>query len=106
MAKKEIEECISYGMPAFRVNGQIVCGFASLKNHCSYYPWSGSTLTTLKTDVAKYDQTPGTLRFAPNKYLPASLVKKLIKTLLKEIATKASEKDVKLDTTSFANIFI
>jgi uncharacterized protein YdhG (YjbR/CyaY superfamily) len=41
------QECISYGMPAFRVEGKVVAGFAAFKNHLSYLPHSGSVLLAL-----------------------------------------------------------
>lgn len=91
-ALPESEECISYGLPAFRVNGQVIAGFASAKNHCSYYPFSGSTLTTLSADVSKYVTTKGSLHFAIDRCIPATLVKKLVKTRLREEKTKVASK--------------
>ena len=86
------DECITYGFPTFKVDGRSIAGFASYKNHCSYFPMSGSTLSTLKNDVAKYETTRGALRFAVDKPLPLSLVKKLIKIRLREEASKVSKK--------------
>lgn len=86
------DECITYGVPTFKVDGRSIAGFASYKNHCSYFPMSGSTLTTLKDDVAKYETTKGALRFAIDKPLPISLVKKLVKTRSQEEAAKLSNK--------------
>ena len=43
-ALPDVEECISYGMPAFKVDGKTVAGFAAFKNHLSYLPHSGSVL--------------------------------------------------------------
>ena len=42
------EECISYGMPAFRLNGKLIAGFKAAANHCSFHPMSGDTVATLK----------------------------------------------------------
>jgi uncharacterized protein YdhG (YjbR/CyaY superfamily) len=78
------EECISYRLPAFRVDGRVVAGFAATAKGCSYYPFSGSTLRTLAADLAGYKQTAGALHFDPTKGLPATLVRKLIKTRLAE----------------------
>jgi uncharacterized protein YdhG (YjbR/CyaY superfamily) len=50
----EAEECISYSMPAFRLGGRIVAGFAATTEGCSYYPFSGSTLHTLAGEVGGY----------------------------------------------------
>ena len=41
------EECISYGMPAFRLNGKLIAGFRTAANHCSFHPMSGDTVATL-----------------------------------------------------------
>jgi uncharacterized protein YdhG (YjbR/CyaY superfamily) len=75
----EAEECISYRMPAFRVNGVVIAGFRATAKGCSYYPFSGSTLSSLARDVARYDQTKGSLHFSSDKPLPIALVRKLIK---------------------------
>jgi uncharacterized protein YdhG (YjbR/CyaY superfamily) len=45
------EECISYGMPAFRLNGKLIDGFKAAANHCSFHPMSGDTVATLKADL-------------------------------------------------------
>src|SRR5262245_34226518 len=61
----DAEECISYGMPAFRHRGGVVAGFQATKNGCSYYPFSGSTLATVARFVASYEQTRSALHFSP-----------------------------------------
>jgi len=78
------EECISYGLPAFRLDGKVVAGFAATAKGCSYYPFSGSTLATLADELAGYKMTPGALHFAPGKPLPRALVRKLVKTRIAE----------------------
>ncbi len=78
------EECISYQIPAFRLDGIVIAGFLATAKGCSYFPFSGMTLTTLARDVAGYEQTKGSLHFDPKKPLPASLVRKLIKTRIAE----------------------
>ncbi len=79
------EQCISYGMPAFKVQGKTVAGFAAFKNHLSYLPHSGSVLATLPDDVAPYETSKGSLKFAINDPLPNRLVKKLIHTRMEEL---------------------
>jgi uncharacterized protein YdhG (YjbR/CyaY superfamily) len=79
------EQCISYGMPAFKVQGKTVAGFAAFKNHLSYLPHSGSVLATLTDDVASYETSKGSLKFAINNPLPKRLVKKLIHTRMEEL---------------------
>jgi uncharacterized protein YdhG (YjbR/CyaY superfamily) len=80
------EECISYGMPAFRLDGRVVAGFQATAKGCSYYPFSGSTLRTLSGDLRGYDKTKSALHFHPEKPLPATLVRKLIKARIAETA--------------------
>src|ERR1700676_38298 len=79
------EECISYRMPAFRLDGTVVAGFSATAKGCSYFPFSGSTLRTLARDVRGYDQTKSSLHFTPEKPLPATLVRKLIAARIAEI---------------------
>ena len=80
----DAEECISYGMPAFRVKGEVVVGFAAFKNHLSYLPHSGSVFSQLLDDLAGYEWTPGSLHFPIDKPLPKALVKKLIAVRLRQ----------------------
>ena len=58
------EQGLSYGMPAFKVRGKTVAGFAAFKDHLSYLPHSGSVLTEVGPDVAGYETSKGSLKFA------------------------------------------
>jgi uncharacterized protein YdhG (YjbR/CyaY superfamily) len=79
------DQCLSYGMPAFKVKGKTVAGFAAFKNHLSYMPHSGSVLATLRDDTAAYETSKGTLKFGIDKPLPKRLVKKLVSARLREL---------------------
>ena len=79
------EQCISYAMPAFKVQGKTIAGFAAFKNHLSYLPHSGSVLAALQPDLAGYEHTKGSLHFPIDQPLPPSLVTKLITTRLAEL---------------------
>jgi uncharacterized protein YdhG (YjbR/CyaY superfamily) len=81
----DAEECISYGMPAYRWEGKVFAGFAAFKTHLSYLPHSGSVLEKLSDDLAGYRSTKGSLHFPIDKPLPKSLVQKLIDTRLNEV---------------------
>ena len=81
----EAEQCISYGVPAFKVAGKTVAGFAAFKHHLSYLPHSGSVLSTLADDVTGYGTSKGALRFAIDKPLPKHLVKKLVTARMREL---------------------
>ncbi|MGB9111532.1 MAG: DUF1801 domain-containing protein [Acidimicrobiales bacterium] len=74
----EAEQGISYGVPAFRVRGKVVAGFAAFKNHLSYLPHSGSVFPELREDLASYTTSLGALRFGVDTPLPRPLVEKLI----------------------------
>jgi len=78
------EECISYGMPAFRLHGKLIAGFKAAATHCSFHPMSGETVATLKADLTAYDTSRGTIRFSSAAGLPAALVRKLVKTRIAE----------------------
>jgi uncharacterized protein YdhG (YjbR/CyaY superfamily) len=84
-AAPKVEECISYGMPAFRLNGKLIAGFRATAKHCSYHPMSGDTVATLRTELAGYDTSRGTVRFVPRAALPAALVRRLVKTRIAEL---------------------
>ena len=79
------EECISYGIPAFRLDGTVVAGFSATAKGCSYFPFSGSTFRTLASELRAFDKTKGSLHFQPEKPLTATLVRKLIKARIAEI---------------------
>jgi uncharacterized protein YdhG (YjbR/CyaY superfamily) len=74
----EAEQCVSYGVPAFRVEGTVVAGFAAFKNHLSYLPHSGSVFPELREELARYKTSTGALQFSIDRSLPTSLVRKLI----------------------------
>ncbi len=80
------EECISYSLPAFRLDGKLLVGFGASSNHCSMYPMSGTTVKTLKKDLEGYATTKGTIRFHPDHPLPPALVRKVVKTRIAENA--------------------
>lgn len=82
------EECISYGMPAFKVRGKTVAGFAAFKNHLSYLPHSGSVLPALAADIADYDGTKGSLHFTVDQPLPNDLVTKLVTARLQQLGLR------------------
>ena len=84
-AAPDAEECISYQLPAFRLNGLLVA-FGASANHCALYPMSSETIAAHKKDLAGYDTSTGTIRFQPDAPLPAALVKKLVKARIAENA--------------------
>ena len=85
-AVPEAEEGISYGMPAFRVDGKVVAGFAAFKNHLAYLPHSGSVLAELADELVGYECTSGSLHFAIDEPLPDDLVGRLVEAKLAQLA--------------------
>jgi uncharacterized protein YdhG (YjbR/CyaY superfamily) len=78
----EAEQAMSYRLPAFRVRGKIVAGFAAFTDHLSYLPFSGSVLPQLADELEGYTMTKSSLHFPVDQTLPKPLVEKLIATRL------------------------
>ena len=79
------EECISYGIPGYRLGSKLLVSFGAGKNHCAFYP-GAHPIRTHKKELTRYDLSTGTIRFSPDEPLPAGLVKKLVKTRIAEHA--------------------
>lgn len=79
------EECLSYGVPAFRRDGKLVAGFAAYGNHLSYLPHSGSVLGSLVEETAHYETSKGALKFPVDAELPRVIVEALVEARLAEI---------------------
>lgn len=77
-AAPKAEECISYGICAFRQNGMLV-GFGAAEKHCSFFLMDGTTVEAHKAELKGYDTSKGTIRFTPDDPLPATLIRKLVK---------------------------
>ena len=82
------KETISYGMPAFEIDGKVVAGFDGFKKHCAYLPHSGSVLEELDGFPEWCDVSKGTLKFPIGKKLPKTLVRNLISVRRKQIIEK------------------
>jgi uncharacterized protein YdhG (YjbR/CyaY superfamily) len=83
-AAPKAEECVAYGLPAFRLNGKILVAFRVAANHCAFHPMSGATVAAHRAELAGYDTSPGTIRFQPTAPLPARLIRKLVKARIAE----------------------
>jgi uncharacterized protein YdhG (YjbR/CyaY superfamily) len=80
----DAEQCISYGMPGFKIDGKTIAGFAAFKNHLSYLPHSGSVFPELVDQLAGYQKSTGSLRFPVDQPLAPELVGKLIAVRLRQ----------------------
>jgi uncharacterized protein YdhG (YjbR/CyaY superfamily) len=80
------EECISYQLPAFRLDGRMVVWFGAAANHCAFYP--GTVVEAHRGELKNFDFSKGTIRFQPDNPLPATLVRKLVKARIEKNAAK------------------
>ena len=82
-AAPKAEECISYGIPGFRLNRKLLVSFGAAARHCAFYP--GSTLRSFVKETKDYDTSgKGTIRFPADKPLPSALVRKIVKARIAE----------------------
>jgi uncharacterized protein YdhG (YjbR/CyaY superfamily) len=78
------EECISYGLPAFRLAGKLLVAFGASSNHCSFFPMSGTIVEAHKGLLKNYETSKGTVRFTPGKPLSAAIVRTLVRARIAE----------------------
>jgi uncharacterized protein YdhG (YjbR/CyaY superfamily) len=83
----EAEEAISYGMPTFKLNGNLV-HFAAWKNHVGFYPGGSSAIEAFKKELSPFKQSKGTVQFPIDKPIPFDLVKKIVKFRVKQNESK------------------
>lgn len=83
-AAPRAEECISYQLPAFRLDGKVLMWFGAGAKHCALYP--GTVLKGFEGELEDYETSKGTIRFQPDHPLPATLVRKLVKARAARIA--------------------
>ena len=76
------EEAISYGVPTFKLNGNLV-HFAAFKNHIGFYP-TPSAIIAFKKELSLYKQAKGSVQFPMDKEIPFGLVKKIVKYRVKQ----------------------
>lgn len=79
----EAEQAMSYGVPAFKVGGKPVAGYAHAKRHCSYFPHSGTVIAQVEPELLEgYDWSKGTLRFPVDRMPDEALVRRLVEIRL------------------------
>ena len=87
-AAPKAEECISYDMPGFRLDGRLLVSFAAAAKHCAFYP-GAAPVAGHKEELEAYGTSRGTIRFPPDSPLPATLVRKLVKARIAERSASA-----------------
>lgn len=90
-AAPEAEESISYGMPAYKLNGKPLVYFGGYKGHIGFYP-TPSPLVEFKKELAVYKSSKGAVQFPHNQPLPLDLVTQMVKWRVAENLEKAKEK--------------
>ncbi len=83
-AVPKAEECISYGLAAFKLDGKPLVAFGASAHHCAFFPMNSTTVKEFKDELKDYDTSKGTIRFQANKPLPVALVRKLVKARIAE----------------------
>ena len=83
------EEVVSYGMPAFKVDGNVVAGLLHARNHVGYYPFSGSVLKLFPKELKNYSTTKSAIHVPVDKPLSKTLITKLIKARMSQLPVKS-----------------
>jgi uncharacterized protein YdhG (YjbR/CyaY superfamily) len=89
-AAPEAEEAISYQMPTFRLNGNLV-HFAGYKNHIGFYP-TPSGIEAFKKDLSTYKGAKGSVQFPIDQPVPLDLITRIVKFRVSENSKKAKAK--------------
>lgn len=82
------EECITYGIGAFRLDGKTLVGIGAGANHCSLYPMNGHTVEALKDELKGFETSKGAIRFRLDRPIPADLVRKIVQIRIAENAAR------------------
>jgi len=77
-------EGLAWGMPSFRLRVWLVC-YAAFKDHCSFFPMSAEVIRRHAGLLKGFRTTKGTIHFTPEKSLPATLVKRLVRARIAEV---------------------
>lgn len=78
------EECITYGVPAFRLDGKVLVGFGATARACVFYPMSGSTIAAHRQQLAGFKTTKGSVHFPPEAPIKPALIKVLTRARIAE----------------------
>jgi len=89
-AAPDAEEAISYQIPTFKLNGNLV-HFAAFKNHIGFYP-APSGQKAFEKDLSVYKSGKGSVQFPIDKPMPLSLIKKIVKYRVNENSTRIKKK--------------
>jgi len=79
VAVPEAEECISYGIPAFCLDGRPLVSYGASKKHCSFYPMDPEVLKEHLGKLSDFETSKGTIRFQPSEPLPVAVVESILR---------------------------
>jgi uncharacterized protein YdhG (YjbR/CyaY superfamily) len=85
------EETISYGMPAYKLNGVLVY-FGGFKNHCSFFPAGSSLIKQFSSELKNYNTSKGTIQFQLREPIPFALIGKMVAERVKQNGLKQKAK--------------
>lgn len=83
----EATQAISYGMPAFKLDGRFLLSYAAWKSHCSLYPLTDSFFASHADEIASFDRTKGSIHFTPQSPLPDRVLDDLILARVADLRT-------------------
>ena len=87
-AAPDAEEGITYSMPGFLLGGRGFVAYAAFKDHYSFFPMSSRAVEAHRAELGALVTGKGTISFEYGRRLPVTLVKKVVKTRLAEVAAK------------------
>ncbi|HLI97205.1 MAG TPA: DUF1801 domain-containing protein [Candidatus Baltobacteraceae bacterium] len=93
-AAPQAEETISYNLPAFAINDEVVVWFAAFKSHIGFYP-GASAIAEFKADLAAYKTAKGSIQFPLRHALPVQLIRRIVKFKIRLQSKSKQEKVLK-----------
>jgi len=91
-AAPDAVEGISYGLPAFRYRGRPLVSYHASLGHCAFFPMSPAVLDRHRDELAEFDLAKGTIRFSPDRPIPAEIVSAIVRERLAETDAAAADK--------------
>jgi uncharacterized protein YdhG (YjbR/CyaY superfamily) len=88
-------EAISYGMPAYKLEGRVLIYFAGWREHYAVYPATARLSAALEKQLAPYDRSKGTIRFPLDKRVPAGLIARIARVRAREVRDAAAARAAK-----------